>query len=140
MLEFATREIWAKSRTPKPSNAIADYMMPKEITELKSSLVCLFKHLGSEHQGEELRYRRDSVRQALKRIDKGLLPPLSDSTTEDLTATLRARYKETRAKAYDAIASDNDAWNAEKWVSPSRPRAPMISWEHERCQVPGPRG
>ena len=111
-LTFARAE-WIKRQLPKPSIAISDYMTPQEIARLKAAMMQRWKDIGADYHGKELRYRRDTIHQAIARIKKGKVPLLTEDATEDLLAGLRARYEEVKAKAYDAIASDNALWSRE---------------------------
>ncbi len=113
MLNFSSRETWAQSRKPKPSTRLADYATPEQITALKSALITRFKRVAGL-TADDIRFKRACIRAALRAIDKGKLPSLSEAATEDLLANIRARYEAAKADAHNEIASDDAAWNAEK--------------------------
>ena len=98
-LHFPPRDQWvAQRQTARKSHvsaAIMDYASPEEVAQLKAALRERFKQLGEDYHGEDLRYRREGIRQAIRLIEHGQLPKHAIDGAEDL---IRASMKRLRTR------------------------------------------
>ena len=118
-LNFPSRERWlaqrGHAREAQVSSRLLDYASLSEVAKLKSALSRRFRQLGEELQGEELRYRRQEIRQALRAITNGRLP-LGHFTdkADKLIEPLRKRYDAALERARAPIEEDDEAWRDEE--------------------------
>lgn len=112
MLSFLSKERWSELRKEacknQASKRLSDYASPDEIADIKSALIVRFKRVAGL-TAEDIRFKRSCIRQALRQIDKGLLPTCVVEGAEDLLAPLRERYE----AAKNATLILDDEWSRE---------------------------